>query len=79
MRADPPDSEDLVVWMLRAVLDAMPGLPPNTIILIEQATRLHWGGRRSYIRHAARRYSPRGPRSATRTCPASLTLAAVPK
>jgi len=44
MRADPPDSEDLVVWMLRAVLDAMPGLPPNTIILIEQATRLHGAG-----------------------------------
>jgi hypothetical protein len=43
------DSEDFVTWMLRAIVDAMPGFPSNSIIRIEQRTRRHWGGLRPYI------------------------------
>jgi len=43
------DAEDLVVWMLRAIVDEMPGLPSNTVLRLEQLTRVHWGGRRPYI------------------------------
>lgn len=44
-----PGDEDIVLWILRAVVDRAPGISPNAVLEVEQVTRTHWGGSRPYV------------------------------
>ena len=58
MRGD--GSDDLVLWLMRELVDRVPGLPSNTIIEVEQMTRQHWGGVRAYVAKTPRQQHMHG-------------------
>jgi len=55
------EGDDMVLWLLRLVVDRGPRIESNAVIEVEMAARRHWGGQRPYVaksspesRHARR-------------------------
>lgn len=44
-----PDSDDIVLWLLRKLVDEVRGVSSNTVIEVEREARIRWGGQRKYI------------------------------
>ncbi len=49
-RWDSDGSNDIVLYVLRLLVDRVPRIQSNAVIEVEMAARRHWGGRRPYIR-----------------------------
>jgi hypothetical protein len=46
MRGDP---DDIVLWLLRLIIDRVPRVSSNVVIELEREARVAWGGKRAYV------------------------------